>query len=131
MRAHMVRVDTLQHHFVITNRDNEVAVIPPNIKIVAVLAGVLELKLVDAEREVGDRCVDPAMNASFNVFGGKTPVAKHRSERELAAVPTAVEEAWLVDAQIVVRIFDNPIPRRVISDGRFVLALCLRALRRL
>ena len=58
----MVWVDTLQHHFVVTNRDNEVAVIPPNMKIVPVLARVLELKLVDAEREVGNRCVDPALS---------------------------------------------------------------------
>ena len=62
MRAHMVRVDTLQHHFVITNRNNEVAVIPSDMKIVAVLAGVLELKLVDAEREVSNRRVDPTLS---------------------------------------------------------------------
>src|SRR6478672_2412024 len=37
----------------------------------------------------------------------------------------------LMDAEIVVRIFDKPIPRRVISGGRLVLAFCLRALRRL
>jgi len=30
------------------------------------------------------------MNASFNVFGGKTPVAKHRSARELVRFPLAI-----------------------------------------
>ena len=62
MRAHMVWVDTLQHHFVVTNRDNEIAVIPPNVKIVPILARILELKLVDAEGEVGNRCVDPTLS---------------------------------------------------------------------
>ena len=62
MRAHMVWVDTLQHHFVVTDRDNEIAVIPPNVKIVPILASILELKLVDAEREVSNRRVDPTLS---------------------------------------------------------------------
>ena len=62
VRADMVRVDTLQHHFVVTNRYNEIAVIPPDVKIVLILPCILELKLVDAEREVGNRRVDPTLS---------------------------------------------------------------------
>ena len=58
----LVQVDALQHDVIITDRDDDVAVILPNLNMSVVqLAGILEVQLIDPELEVGDRRVDAAL----------------------------------------------------------------------
>ena len=58
----LVQIDALQHDVVITDRENDVAVILPNLNMSVVqLAGILEVQLIDPELEVGDRRVDAAL----------------------------------------------------------------------
>src|SRR5262245_44489405 len=75
------------------------------------------------------------MITSIKAYGGKTPVAEHRSGPELVGSRQcrrlSILDAALMDAEIVVLIFHIPIPRRSIPRRRLVLAFGLRALRRL
>ena len=48
MRMQLVQIDALQHHVVIPDRENDVAVILPNLNVPVVqLAGILEFQLID------------------------------------------------------------------------------------
>lgn len=62
MRMQLVHIDALQHDVVITDRENDVAVILPDLNIVVPgLASIVELQFVHAQGEVGNRCIDPAL----------------------------------------------------------------------
>ena len=57
----LVQVDVLQHDVIITDRENDVAVLLPNLNIVVPgLAGIVELQFVHTQGEVGNRRVDVA-----------------------------------------------------------------------
>ena len=59
----LVQVDALQHDVVIAGRENNVAVILPDLNIVIPeLSGILESNLSTPELEVGDRRVDAALS---------------------------------------------------------------------
>lgn len=62
MRMQLVQVDARQHDVVMTDCDNGIAVLLPDLNGVAVLGGTNESQLVDPRRKVGNCCVDVAFS---------------------------------------------------------------------
>jgi len=66
MRVRLLKVDALQDHLVIADGDDRVAMLLPDMDVpVPKLVRIVELQLVDAELEVGNRRVDPAWSTNY------------------------------------------------------------------